>query len=194
MIHVEYTQTVIVSRMDVNVASTQSARPISAWIDRRTVSAVTGVRTTPEYRGKQAMHVQVAGGSRTVLVRLDPHEDLLEALQQVVTATGMRNAAIVAGVGSLEHYHVHVVETTNMPPGNIFFGEAGPYDILTVTGLVVDGKVHAHVTFSNPTHAMGGHIEPGCRVLTFAAIAMIETAEVELTGWDVRGPLAAPTG
>lgn len=136
------------------------------------------------------MHVQVASGSRTVLVRLDPQEDLLHALRETVEAEAIRNAVIVSGVGSLASYHVHVVETTNMPPGNVFFGEEGPYDILTVTGLVVEGKVHAHVTFSDPTRAMGGHIEDGCRVLTFAAIAMIETSNVNLTGWDVRGPLA----
>lgn len=137
------------------------------------------------------MHVQVTDGARTVLVRLDPQEDVLAALGEAVRAQGIRNAAILSGVGSLDRYHVHVVETTNMPPGNVFFGEDGPYDVLTITGLVVDGGVHAHITFSNPDRAMGGHIEDGCRVLTFAVIVMMEIPAANLAGWDVRGPLGA---
>ena len=38
-----------------------------------------------------------------------------------------------------------------MPPGNIFFGNHGPYDILAVTGLVVDGNIHAHIAFPMPS-------------------------------------------
>ena len=123
------------------------------------------------------------------MVRLDPQEDVLVALRRAVQEQGVRNAAIVSGVGSLSRYHVHVVETTNMPPGNTFFGEDGPFDILAATGLVVDGQLHAHITFSNSDRAMGGHLEEGCQVLTFAIIIMIELPDTDLTGWDVRGPL-----
>lgn len=139
------------------------------------------------------MHIQVAQGSRIVLIRLDPQEDVRAALEEAVQTQGIRNAAIVSGVGSLDRYHVHVVETTNMPPGNVFFGEDGPYDVLSITGLVVDGGVHAHITFSNAERAMGGHIEDGCRVLTFAVVVLIETSSVDLAGWDIRGPLEEPS-
>lgn len=135
------------------------------------------------------MHIQSAETFRTILIRLDPEEDVLLALREAIRKQGVQNAAILSGVGSLRRYRVHVVETTNMPPGNVFFESEGPYDILTVTGLVVDGQIHAHITFSNPDRAMGGHLEEGCRVLTFAVITMIETPGVDLTAWDVRGPL-----
>ena len=102
---------------------------------------------------------------------------------------GIRNAAILSGVGSLDRYHFHVVKTTNMPPGNTFIRGDGPFDILTVTGLVVNGAVHAHITFSNTEVAMGGHLEEGCRVLTFAVVVMAEALDVDLTGWDRPGPL-----
>ena len=65
----------------------------------------------------------------------------------------------------------------------------GPFDILTITGLIVNGEVHAHVAFSNTESAFGGHIEEGCRVLTFAVIVMAEADNVDFTGWDKRGPL-----
>jgi predicted DNA-binding protein with PD1-like motif len=129
------------------------------------------------------------GASRFVALRLDPGEDVLLSLRAAVAEQGIQNAAILSGVGSLDRYHFHVVKTTNMPPGNTFVRGDGPFDILTVTGLVVNGEVHAHISFSNTELAMGGHLEEGCRVLTFAVVVMAEAAEVDLTGWDRPGPL-----
>ncbi len=135
------------------------------------------------------MRTQSFGASRFVTLRLDPGEDVLLALRAAVVETGIRNAAILAGVGSLDSYHFHVVKTTNMPPGNTFVRGDGPFDILSVTGFVVDGEVHAHITFSNTELAMGGHLEEGCRVLTFAVVVLAESVDVDLTGWDRPGPL-----
>ncbi len=137
------------------------------------------------------MRVQSFGVSRFVVLRLDPGEDVLLSLRAAVEEQGIRNAAILCGVGSLDRYHFHVVKTTNMPPGNTFVQGEGPFDILTVTGLVVDGRVHAHITFSNTEVAMGGHLEEGCRVLTFAVVVMTEALDVDLSGWDRSGPLVS---
>ena len=135
------------------------------------------------------MHAQSFNASRCIALRLDPGEDMLLSLRDAVREQGIQNAAILSGVGSLDRYHFHVVKTTNMPPGNTFVQGEGPFDILTVTGLVVDGEVHAHITFSNTELAMGGHLEEGCRVLTFAVVVLAEALDVDLTGWDRRGPL-----
>jgi predicted DNA-binding protein with PD1-like motif len=137
------------------------------------------------------MRTQTFSASRFIILRLDPGEDILLSLRAAVEAQEIRNAAILSGVGSLDRYHFHVVKTTNMPPGNTFVAGEGPFDILTVTGLVVDGKVHAHITFSNTELAMGGHLEEGCRVLTFAVVVMAEALDVDLSGWDRSGPLAS---
>jgi predicted DNA-binding protein with PD1-like motif len=137
------------------------------------------------------MRTESFAASRFVAVRLDPGEDVLLSLRAAVEEQGIRNAAILCGVGSLDRYHFHVVKTTNMPPGNTFVQGEGPFDILTVTGLVVDGRVHAHITFSNTEVAMGGHLEEGCRVLTFAVVVMTEALDVDLSGWDRSGPLAS---
>src|ERR671921_82281 len=135
------------------------------------------------------MRTQSFDASRFVALRLDPEEDVLLSLRAAVNEQEIRNAAILSGVGSLDRYHFHVVRTTNMPPGNTFVRGEGPFDILTVTGLVVDGEVHAHITFSNTEIAMGGHLEEGCRVLTFAVVVIAEALDVDFTGWDKRGPL-----
>src|SRR5918997_4686299 len=135
------------------------------------------------------MRAQSFVASRFVTLRLDPGEDMLLSLRAAVQERGIRNAAILSGVGSLDRYHFHVVKTTNMPPGNTFVAGEGPFDILAVTGLIVDGKVHAHITFSNFELAMGGHLEEGCRVLTFAVVVMTEALDVDFTGWDRSGSL-----
>jgi uncharacterized protein len=135
------------------------------------------------------MRTRSFDASRFVALRLDPGEDVLLSLRAAVEEQRIRNAAILSGVGSLDRYHFHVVQTTNMPPGNTFVQGEGPFDILTVTGLVVDGAVHAHITFSNTELAMGGHLEEGCRVLTFAVVVMAEALDVDLTSWDTSGPL-----
>ena len=137
------------------------------------------------------MRTQSFDASRFVALRLDPGEDVLLSLRAAVNEQEIRNAAILSGVGSLDRYHFHVVRTTNMPPGNTFVEGEGPFDILTITGLVVNGEVHAHITFSNTELAMGGHLEEGCRVLTFAVVVMAEAVDVDLTGWDKPGPLAS---
>lgn len=135
------------------------------------------------------MHSQSAVPTRIVYLRLDPGEDVLLSLRAAARENGLRNGAILGGVGSLDRYHFHVVKTTNMPPGNTFVAGEGPFDILTVTGLIVDFEVHAHITFSNTEIAMGGHLEEGCRVLTFCVIYLAEAPDVDFTGWDKRGPL-----
>lgn len=137
------------------------------------------------------MRSQPFGASRFVALRLDPGEDVLLSLRATVKERGIQNAAILSGVGSLDRYHFHVVRTTNMPPGNTFVQGEGPFDILTVTGLVVDGEVHAHITFGNTELALGGHLEEGCRVLTFAVVVMAEALDGDLSGWDRPGPLSA---
>ncbi len=126
---------------------------------------------------------------RLVVVRLNPGEDVLLSLREAVRDSGITHGLILSGVGSLDRYHVHVVKTTNMPPGNVFVKGEGPFDILTITGLIVNGEVHAHVAFSNTEGGYGGHIEEGCRVLTFAVIVLVEADNVDFTGWDRRGPL-----
>lgn len=135
------------------------------------------------------MLIQSTTINRLVLVRLDPEDDLLEALRAAVLRAGIRSGMIVNGVGSLSRYRVHVVDRPSLPTQDAFFEGEGPYDILSITGLILDGRVHAHITFSNTERAMGGHLEEGCTVLTFAIVALAETPDVEFAEWDRVGAL-----
>ena len=136
------------------------------------------------------MHAEPARFGRTWALRLDPGEDLLDGLQRAADELGVRDGAFLGGVGSLTSYHVHVVSSTDLPPENAFVRGEGPFDILAVTGHVLGGRVHAHLTFSDTERAMGGHLEPGCRVLTFAIVALAELLGTDLARWDRVGAFA----
>ena len=115
--------------------------------------------------------------SRVVAVRLKRDADLLDGLKTAVAQEKIKNAVILSGAGSLTSYRVHVVSNTVFPPTNAFFQGAGPYDLLTTTGYIIDGRVHAHIAFSNTEKTLGGHLEPGTRVFTFAIITLGVLAE-----------------
>ncbi|MFW5787621.1 MAG: PCC domain-containing protein [Halanaerobiales bacterium] len=42
---------------------------------------------------------------------------------------------------------------------------------------MLDGQVHAHISFADAHNGsqFGGHLEPGCSVLTFCIITIVET-------------------
>ena len=130
------------------------------------------------------MLVQSGSVRRLVVVRLDSGEDVLHSIGAAVKETGIRHGLILTGVGSISRYHVHVVETTNLPPGDVFFRGEGAFDILSINGLVLDGRVHAHITFSNTEKALGGHLEEGCTVLTFGVVVLAETEKMDFADWD----------
>jgi predicted DNA-binding protein with PD1-like motif len=109
---------------------------------------------------------------RIVVVRLKNRVDMLEGLREAVAREKIHNAVILSGAGSLVSYHVHVVSNTTLPATEAFFKGEGPFDLLTTTGYVIDGRVHAHIAFSNTEKTLGGHLEPGTRVFTFAIITL----------------------
>ncbi len=122
--------------------------------------------------------------SRMIMIRVDPGEDLLDALRRAVVKHGVQNGVFVSGAGSIRRYHFHVVSSTDLPPENAFVKGDGAFDIVAITGAVLGGRVHAHITFTDDASTLGGHLEPGCEVLTFAMVALAETPAEDLSAWD----------
>jgi len=117
-------------------------------------------------------------------VRLHEDEDLLLSLRQAVAENGVKNAVILMGMGSVKRYHYHVVDTAVNPPGERYPQSDSPADIVNINGIVVDGRVHAHITLTDSKVAFGGHLEQGCPVLTFSVIALAEIEGADFTDWD----------
>lgn len=119
-----------------------------------------------------AIHSISGNFNRIVVARLKHGTDLLDGLNKVVKKERINNAVILSGIGSLTSYHVHAVDNTTFPTKNVFFKAEGPQDLLNVNGYVIDGRVHAHITFSDEEKALGGHLEPGTSVFTFVIITI----------------------
>jgi predicted DNA-binding protein with PD1-like motif len=110
---------------------------------------------------------------RIVVVRVKFQTDLLPALERMVKEQKIRNAAILSGIGSVRNYHYHTVSNTTLPSKNVFIKNTNaPADISGMNGYIIDGRVHAHITFADPDKSFGGHLEPGTEVFTFAIVTI----------------------
>lgn len=110
---------------------------------------------------------------RVVMVRFRNQADLLAGLERHVKEQKIRNAVILSGFGSVRSAHYHVVSNREFPSKNVFIEDPEiPADIINVSGAVLNGRLHAHLTLANESKAFGGHIEPRTRVFTFAVIVL----------------------
>ena len=115
-------------------------------------------------------------------ITLNPNDDILFRLREAVEKEGIKNAVIVTGAGSAACHHFHVVGMTE----RIYTKGEGASDIVNINGLIVNGRVHAHITHSNKDVAYGGHLEEGVKVLTFATIVLAEV-DHDLNKYDSQG-------
>ena len=110
---------------------------------------------------------------KVLIFRFKYGSELLSGLEQMVKKNNIKNAVILAGTGSAISYHYHAVLNTGFPTKNIFVKDTlSPSDIVSMNGYIVEGRVHAHITFSDADKAFGGHLEPGTKVFTFAIVTV----------------------
>jgi uncharacterized protein len=121
---------------------------------------------------------------RVIMVRIGPGEDILAGLRNAVTRHGIANGAILGGLGSVRQSHFHVVMSGELPPAESDPRSAQPLDVCSLTGVVIGGRVHAHIVFSDERNAFGGHLEEGCIALTFALVFVGDLGDVSLSDWD----------
>jgi predicted DNA-binding protein with PD1-like motif len=107
-----------------------------------------------------------------IIVRLKYKTDLLDGLKKTVTQNNIKNAVILSGIGSACKYHVHSVANTTFPSTNNFYHENYPMDIASVSGYILNGRVHAHVSLSDGKKSIGGHLEQGTEIFTFCVITI----------------------
>ena len=110
---------------------------------------------------------------RVLVLRFKYNTDLLAEINRMVQQEKVRNAVILSGFGSVRNYQVHQVGNRDLPAKDIFVKDpTAPADIIGMSGFVIGGRVHAHITLANPDHAFGGHLEPDTTVFTFAVVTL----------------------
>lgn len=94
---------------------------------------------------------------RVVILRFKYQADLLPDLERMIKEQKIRNAVILAGIGSVRNYQIHSVSTRTFPSNDTYVKDpTAPADIVGMNGYVVNGQVHAHLTLANPDRAFGG--------------------------------------
>lgn len=110
---------------------------------------------------------------RVVVLRFKYGTDLLAGLQQMVRQEKIRNAVILSALGSVRNFQVHQVGNRDLPPKDVFVkNPTAPADIISMSGVVMDGRVHSHITLANADKAFGGHLEADTTVFTFAIVTL----------------------
>jgi predicted DNA-binding protein with PD1-like motif len=118
--------------------------------------------------------IPYSGSTQLVVVGFKPGELLLESIKEAIQAQGIRNGAVVSGIGTLKTCQMHYVEHTGFPPRDHFYTLNKPLELLSVNGLIADGEPHLHIAVScGEDEVYGGHLEPGSEVLYLAEIAIL---------------------
>lgn len=135
------------------------------------------------------MRIESGSIKRVHIVHLNPGDDILLSLREAVRQKEIRHGLIMGAIGSVTAHHFHVVSTVDLPPEDIYIKRKGAYDIANMTGFIFDGRVHCHIIFSDDKIAFGGHLEEGCKVLTFNVVPIAELDELDITDFDTMKPL-----
>jgi hypothetical protein len=99
--------------------------------------------------------------------------DLLAGMEKMVKEQHIKNAVILAAIGSVRNYQVHAVSNRTFPSKDTFTKDpTAPADVIGMNGYVINGTIHAHMTMATPEKAFGGHLEPGTNVFTFVTVTM----------------------
>ena len=143
---------------------------------------------------------------RVIVSRLEPNEDLLVAIRNIVKRSGIKAGVVLSITGALTkavfqkfvsgQKQIGVVEIKGPMEvsghgivGWVVTPERGkePFGV----GRYVDGEpyVHVHVTVTTPTETLCGHLMEGCTVRSNHPVShfTIMVAEIEGVALNLRG-------
>jgi len=110
---------------------------------------------------------------RVLILRFKNQTDLLAGLDRMIQQNHVRNGVILSAFGSVTGYQVHQVSNRTFPAKDTFVADPTmPADIVTMSGYVLNGRVHPHISLATPDKGFGGHLESGTKVFTFAVVTV----------------------
>jgi predicted DNA-binding protein with PD1-like motif len=119
---------------------------------------------------------------RIFLLRLDPGDYVLENINEMVRKEKIKDAVVISAIGTLDQCVLHMVTTTGYPPKEFFRRwREKPLELVSIMGIIADGKPHLHGVVSDQEYAYAGHLEEGCRTLYLAEIVIMELKDANLT-------------
>ena len=146
---------------------------LAAQETRREVVHSSATDTQPNNDRVPDVYAITGQVQRIVVLRFKYNTDLLAGLAKMVKQEKIRNAVILSAIGSVRNYQVHEVGNREFPIKDVFVkNPATPADILGMSGFVINGRLHPHITLASPDRAFGGHLEPDTTVFTFAIVTL----------------------
>lgn len=119
---------------------------------------------------------------RTIVVHLKQGDYVLESINDVIEKTGIKNGFIASAIGTLDYCVLHMVTTTGYPPVEVYpEWKDAALELVSIDGIIADGKPHLHAVISDDKKAVAGHLEPGCRILYLGEIVIKELLGQEFT-------------
>jgi predicted DNA-binding protein with PD1-like motif len=151
------------------ILSTAAAEPVRTQV----TNPATAQDSAPNSDAVPDAYALAGQFDRILVIRLKNQADLLDGLERMTKQQNIRNAVILAGIGSVRGYHIHTVSNSFFPTQNVFVKDpTSPADIASMNGYIIDGRVHAHITLANGEKAFGGHLESATNVFTFAVVTV----------------------
>jgi predicted DNA-binding protein with PD1-like motif len=158
------------------VALFSACMALPAQETRREVSHATGnpvIDSKPNSPNVPDVFAVSGHLERIVVLRFKFGTDLLAGLQKMVAQEKIKNAVILSAFGSVRGYQVHMVLNRDMPEKLLFVkNPTASADIIGMSGMVMNGRIHPHITLANGDKAFGGHLEPETTVFTFAVVTL----------------------
>jgi predicted DNA-binding protein with PD1-like motif len=116
-----------------------------------------------------------------VFVVLEPGDLLLESICKVAKQANIHTGILLTGIGSLSKARIHTVLTNINPVKELYLDLEGPLEVTNFNGLIANYEPHVHITMSDPHMKFhGGHLEPGCVILTLAEFSIQRVTDQRL--------------
>lgn len=122
---------------------------------------------------------------KPLALRLLPGDDLRLGLERVAAERGWRAACVLACVGSLARARLRLAG------GEAVLEREGPFEIVSLSGTLSPDGPHLHAALADAqSQVTGGHVLPGCAILTTAELVLGELVDTDFareldpaTGW-----------
>lgn len=101
-------------------------------------------------------------------------DKVLEGVEAQLKEMGIKDAIITSGIGSLQRLKIHLPSSLAEVTEDVYKEYEGPLEVCSLTGTVINGKCHVHISVMNGDKVVGGHMEYGCEVLYLIELTLIE--------------------
>lgn len=111
---------------------------------------------------------------RTIVLRFDTGDFVVEGIRQVLRDAEVKNGYIASAVASFDNCRLKAALDVSFPPKFAYpeFNDM-PLEVVALQGFIADGEPHLHVVVSNHQEALAGHLEEA-RILYVGEVVIQE--------------------